>query len=721
MAISKVGVAQRFTGTAAATLPKMVAIPHIAWNFDSLAAFLVECRPKHGKAAVVAIRHWPPFRETRKIVGQRLLDFPNGEAMNRTLSNSPVGFLALLVGLTVCLSAAQVLAQAEPQASESASESRIRELIEKLGSDSYATRIRARNQLRRYGLEAFDALREAQDHEDSEILAAARYLISSLQVSWSKESDPREVRELLFEYGAQSDADRLSRIELLGRLPGRAGAEALARLARFEPTPMLSRQAALLLLKQPLEGDTSQLSLQADRIESVLHGNQRDSSTWLLAYAADLRDGQFNVERWLELVRKQRSTVDSGSNHNISSESVLELVRILAGRAIEEGNRDAALKLAADNVDLVSSDTSDLADHCQWAIRGGLYSVVIALYERNLHPFGRNAGLSYSVAQAFAEMGEQKKAQERADHAFGLNPFPPREDKEEDEDEDSVVDRKLVEIGEAHLDVGRQLYQRGCFEWYDREIREVIDHCGIESMTGVRARREIAFSLTERMMYDKVTDVLTPIVERLEKDAQYSQRLLGNRISVDHILSTFHFADAMVELKRPDRIAIAKELFQQAYREDPRNIDILIKMFRIDPENTTWMKSIRNLIAQDLARRERRIAQYELDYKRSRDGRILAEELNQFAWLVANTEGDFEKALKSSLRSLELTDDTYPDDESARLDTCGRCYFALGRFEEAIKTQRKALKLAPHSPPMVRQLAEFEAAQKAAQQATDES
>lgn len=189
------------------------------------------------------------------------------------------------------------------------SDQMIQKLIEKLGSDSYATRIRARNQLKTFGLEAFDALREAQNHDDSEILSAARYLISSLQVSWSKDSDPKEVREILFEYGAQSESERLGRIELLGGLRGQMGVEALARLARFDRSVPLSRRAAMLVLKQPLGREKVGRQRLADQIESVIGENQRDASQWLLAYAKDLRDGSYSQDRWRELVRLQRKKV----------------------------------------------------------------------------------------------------------------------------------------------------------------------------------------------------------------------------------------------------------------------------------------------------------------------------------------------------------------------------------------------------------------------------
>jgi tetratricopeptide (TPR) repeat protein len=92
---------------------------------------------------------------------------------------------------------------------------------------------------------------------------------------------------------------------------------------------------------------------------------------------------------------------------------------------------------------------------------------------------------------------------------------------------------------------------------------------------------------------------------------------------------------------------------------------------------------------------------------------ILAEALNNYAWLVCNTEGDFEKALECSLQSVEIRAD------SARLDTCGRCYFAVGDFDNAIRVQKRALALEPHSPPLKRQLREFEQAKKKAEVAAE--
>lgn len=83
--------------------------------------------------------------------------------------------------------------------------------------------------------------------------------------------------------------------------------------------------------------------------------------------------------------------------------------------------------------------------------------------------------------------------------------------------------------------------------------------------------------------------------------------------------------------------------------------------------------------------------------------RLLASAYNQFAWLVSNTEGDLDEALQSSLQSLELRPNT-----AGFLDTLGRCYFAKGDYENAVKCQARAVELEPHSGQIRRQLERFQ-------------
>ena len=81
---------------------------------------------------------------------------------------------------------------------------------------------------------------------------------------------------------------------------------------------------------------------------------------------------------------------------------------------------------------------------------------------------------------------------------------------------------------------------------------------------------------------------------------------------------------------------------------------------------------------------------------------LLTQLLNHYAWLVANTEGDQHLALQYSKRSLRLT-----PGNAAQMDTCARCYYAIGNLDAAIAMQQRAVDLEPHSPPLRRQLALF--------------
>jgi tetratricopeptide (TPR) repeat protein len=140
---------------------------------------------------------------------------------------------------------------------------------------------------------------------------------------------------------------------------------------------------------------------------------------------------------------------------------------------------------------------------------------------------------------------------------------------------------------------------------------------------------------------------------------------------------------------------------------NPENVDILIAMYRLDGDEV-W----RNLVMRTLQVTTRQVDQSIQDYrdKTRRFGLAgddgLGYQLNQYAWLVSNTEGDKQKALDYSLESLEIETD------SARLDTCARCYFALGDLDSAIRTQKRAIKMMPYSPAMLRQLGQFQAAKE---------
>ena len=106
------------------------------------------------------------------------------------------------------------------------------------------------------GFDAFDVLSDAETNDDPEIAMQAAYLVR-LMAQWTREGDPRHIEEILKDYDIQPEDRRLLRIKQLAELAGDDGLEWLCRLVRFEKSPLLSKQAALAIMSQPVPSDSA--------------------------------------------------------------------------------------------------------------------------------------------------------------------------------------------------------------------------------------------------------------------------------------------------------------------------------------------------------------------------------------------------------------------------------------------------------------------------------
>ncbi|TWU23161.1 Tetratricopeptide repeat protein [Novipirellula galeiformis] len=580
--------------------------------------------------------------------------------------------------------------------------SEVAELIDQLGSESYATRIRARDSLAHLGLQAFDELHIAQYHPDSEIAMTARHLVSSLLVSWSQPSDSDEVREILHEYGARNIDERRSRIERLVELPEHAGLRALIRLTRFETSLDLSRVAALAVMQQEAANDAKTRKQHAEQIRTGLSECQRAAATWLFAYADDLENESYDAERWSQLIAKQRSQLDTASALQTTRDSVLELVRVCVRHAWLSDKVPDALALAKANLDLIPPTTRDLTQACGWAIENGLHPIVLELRDLHRQMFETQPMLLYSAAEALKANGDVQQASQLADQAILIRPLP--RDKSARE---KLSPNELEETAQAHREIAQELQNRGLFEWSEREFRAIIDHLEIDSSPSVVARDRLALMLSELQRHQEVVDLLTPLIDRIESDDQLKNRLNLQRFSYEEMRSHIQWHLGLLKIQQGDPES-AKPMLEKAYQLKPDNIDILISMYQLEQDDPAWTAKVDALLEQSIRRTMQEITSIEVMMKQKArfqpSGFELAKALNQHAWLVSNTKGNYEQALRYSIRSLELK----PND-SALLDTCARCYFATGDFKNAVATQRRAIRLTPHSPPMIRQLEAFEA------------
>lgn len=630
------------------------------------------------------------------------------DAMDRICIERPLIRTGLLIGLllgvwsSIATQAQTLSVESGPASGERQppSQSEIRKLIEKLGSDSYATRLRARERLQRIGLEAFDELHLAQFHSDSEVAMTASDLVSSLQVSWSKETDPPEVRAALNEYGAQSESERLSRIEMLAEMSDRKGLPALVRLVRFEKRLRLSQRAALALMQQPMSDDPDVRQRRAEQITAILGTNDRQSAQWLRVYALDLSGGEYSADPWRDLLVRQRQQIDTGASEDSTRPSVLELVRVCAVRASAAGQHDEALRLARQNIDLIPPTSRDLVDACSWAIDNQLHPFVLELSRQHQRIFSAQPMLLYGAAEATKVAGDQVAANQLAERASQIQPLP-----KDQQERDKLSPKEIDETAQAHRTIGQKLQERGLFHWAEREFRQIIDAMDVDSQPASVARVHLARMLAELTRYEEAAEVLKPLTERIEKDDKFKQGLRSVMYAYNGIKSDQNYYEALAMIERGETEA-AKPLLQHAFRMQPDNIDILITMYRLKSDQQ-WNQLVLDTLEKTVHRLGLEVQSAELQARQAGRMRLsqefLGNELNQYAWLVSNTQGDYQKALNFSLRSLEI------DSDAPKMDTCARCYFAMGDYENAARMQRRAVRLMPHSPPMLRQLSEFEA------------
>ena len=170
-----------------------------------------------------------------------------------------------------------------------------------------------------------------------------------------------------------------------------------------------------------------------------------------------------------------------------------------------------------------------------------------------------------------------------------------------------------------------------------------------------------------------------------------------------HFFYAMHFAAEKNQAKEIEHL-------DEGVKADPTDADVLIAMYRATPPSDEWrqmaihhIETATGFFRDQIRELDRLHAESRSESEREWATYRLATMHNQFAWLVGNTTGDYDAAIRSSHTSLELRPNA-----AGYLDTLGRCYFAKGDFENAMKYQRQAVELDPHSLQIKRQLDFFE-------------
>jgi len=476
---------------------------------------------------------------------------------------------------------------------------------------------------------------------------------------------------------------------LLRRAADQTSADIVSRLLRFqvgwlkESEDKEGRLAAMRKLIDLESGDPRKLVTLMDWLVeeeawstvdelAARFDSQLDKSPLLLYILAGAQLAQ-DKKAAAEATAKRALTGNQGSDPK-SVNAHLEVAALLQYR---KRFRWAAAEYAY-VVDKTKGDSRALAQLAACLIELKSWKELDELARRYAEQFADNTLLLYTAAEAQAKNGREQLAEETARRALKLNPG------------------KTAEALTMHLHVAYRLQHRGLFDWAEREFRHVIDTDAAGNEFGRTARRWLAEMLHDAGDDRRAAEVLV----ELEKAAGGPQAQGTKDVGSDSLEIECSLAEVRSRMncfyashfQGENDAARQREYLDKALAADPGDVDVLIACFRLPDKDEAYGKKIRGLIKRSADKMRREIAADPTD----------ATPYNQFAWLIGNTEGDFDEALKFSKRSNQLRPNS-----GGYLDTLAHVYFGMGDYENAVKIQTRAAELDPHSGLIQRKLEVF--------------
>jgi tetratricopeptide (TPR) repeat protein len=547
-------------------------------------------------------------------------------------------------------------------------------LIEQLGHDNYILREQAQDELKRIGPPAVDALSEALSNDDVEVVMRARYLLSAIKIQWALDTDPARLQELLKDYAKRPGDERRMVMLRLAQIGGEPELDALCRMVRYEKSQVLSKRAALLIIGMKTPEDL--WADRATRIARNLSGSSRSGAAWLRTFIRHRDDAQESVAQWKRLTESERELWRSASgqtNYEIVQALLFQLIDFLEAA----GRQDETDPYMKQIVELQPNDEDSIKNLVRWLDNRNAVRMVVAISEKFPETFKDDPLLLYSLAHAQQELGNDEAAQTAVQQAQRLNPSVPQH----------------------HLVVAFQLQERGWLSWAEDEYRMVIGSAGLSNELGIRATLMLSEMLHDQERNKDAGDILRALVTVMKTSPTTLRLIRLMERDTGSISSRMHFFHSLHHKANNDTQKQTEEL-DKAVAADPRDADVLIALHRLPNSGPDRSKRTASLIDQA-------VQHYRVEIAKSPDS---AMPYNQFAWLVGNTVGETDKdlgeeAIKCSHKSLVIRPDA-----AGYLDTLGRCYYARDDYENAVKYQREAAKLDPHSGLIRRQLELFEKA-----------
>jgi tetratricopeptide (TPR) repeat protein len=416
--------------------------------------------------------------------------------------------------------------------------------------------------------------------------------------------------------------------------------------------------------------------------------SKRTASQWLRTHAESIVSDKPDLEVWKTLADEELDRLNRFPQLT-SREIVRDLLRWYADLLDKSGQIDEATVVMRQSLGLLEGKREQVLDTVDWLRERQRWVLVCEAEERFPDTFKSSPLLLYRLADALTRLGRETESEKAANLALqAVNPEP-----------------------RDHLVMGVNLQHDGLFDCAEREYRHVIGTAELDASVAVSASFFLSEMLHETGKHQAGAAVLQDLVDTMHANEEirkvteidYGRPEAGIQSRMYFFLSQHHADLQEFEKER--------ELLERGYAVDKQDADVLIAMYRLQNADKEYKDEVSERIAAAVSAFRKQIKELDerLPALKSSDRLALEADLatanNQLAWLVSNTEGDFDEAVRCSLRSLDLRPDA-----AGYYDTLGRCYYAQGDYANAVANQSKAVEMEPHSPQIVRQLELFKKA-----------
>ena len=576
--------------------------------------------------------------------------------------------------IATCLVATSLVVAWPPRAGATSPPADVAALVADLGAADAAVREQATARLAADVAGASDALlAAAESATDPEVALRARWLLDSLPLA--APHDAPEAADVLARLATATGTDRRLALHELLRLDREAGIEPLARLVRLD-RPATEAVTAAALLAGEWRPDTAAWQRVRGSIVAGLGPSDRPAARFLRALAA--AGAASTAAAAADSCTAAVAAVEQLAVAGADPAAVGVLRRCLAALLARSGRRDEAVAEADRLFAARASAAGDArgAFDLVWLAAHGLPDAVDAFRSRYGERLDREPLLAYAAAIAERARGREAEAGVAADAAFAAAAT----------DDPDVADR---------LRLALLLCRWGAFDWAAREYEAVLNAADDDPARFALGGVYLAESLHDQGRDAEAAAVLGRV---LQGHGSVSAKDMLERVERDPavVRARMHFFESCDAAVRGD-VAATRRCLEDGLRSFPQEVDALIGLFRLPDATAAERAEARRLVEAAADRIEDRIEALPEN----------TDAYNEYAWLVANTVGDFSRAERYArvaigrharllLESRQASPFDGGLDSSSYLDTLAHCRAAAGDLPGAIRIQSLAVALEPH-------------------------